>query len=75
MHIVTLMTELRTVCTTPLEPCFMAHAYNPSYSGGRDKGGLWLKASPRQIILETLSQKNPSKKPAGEVAQVVGVPA
>jgi hypothetical protein len=30
-----------------------------------------LKASPRQIDLETLSQKNPSQKRVGGVAQVI----
>jgi hypothetical protein len=32
----------------------MAHAYNPSYSGGRDQ--------PRQRVHETLFQEKPSQK-------------
>jgi hypothetical protein len=31
-----------------------------------------LEASPGQIVLETLSQKNPSQKKAGGVAQGIG---
>jgi hypothetical protein len=31
-------------------------------------GGLQFKARPRQIVLETLSQKYPSQKRAGRVA-------
>jgi hypothetical protein len=38
----------------------LAHAYNPSYSGGIDQEDHSLK--PRQIVHETLSQKNPSQK-------------
>jgi hypothetical protein len=34
----------------------MAYICNPSYSGGR---GLQFKASPRQIVLKTLSWKKP----------------
>jgi hypothetical protein len=40
----------------------MAYACNPSYSGGRDQGELRFEATPRKIVLETLSQRNPSKK-------------
>jgi hypothetical protein len=39
----------------------MAHAYNPSYSGGRDQETHSLKLA-RAIVHETLSQKNPSQK-------------
>jgi hypothetical protein len=35
----------------------VVHAYNPSYSGGRDQGTM-VCSLPRQIVLETLSQKN-----------------
>jgi hypothetical protein len=42
----------------------MAHACNPSYSGGRDQKvrriAVW--SQPRQIVLETLSQKKKSQK-------------
>jgi hypothetical protein len=48
----------------------MAHAYNPSYSVGRDQKDHGWK-QPRQIVHETLSQKNPSQKRAGGVAQGV----
>jgi hypothetical protein len=46
----------------------VAQAYNPSYSGDRDQEDH----SSWQIISETLSQKNPSQKRAGEVAGGVG---
>jgi hypothetical protein len=46
----------------------MAHACNPSYSGGRS-GGSKFKVSPRQIDPETLSQKIQSQERAGVVAQ------
>jgi hypothetical protein len=48
-----------------------AHAYNPSYSGGRDQedcGG----SEPTQIVLETLSQKTLHKNRAGGVSQGEG---
>jgi hypothetical protein len=48
----------------------VARACNPGYSGGKS-GGFWFKASSRQIVQETLSQKNPSQK-AGGVAKGVG---
>jgi hypothetical protein len=38
----------------------VAHACNPSYSGGRDPGESWFEASPGQIVYKALSQKNPS---------------
>jgi hypothetical protein len=46
----------------------VAHACNPTYSGGR----LDQEDLPRQIVGETLSQKNSSQKRAGGVAQGVG---
>jgi hypothetical protein len=46
----------------------VAHAYNPSYSGGR-AWGIAVQSQPRQIVCETLSQKHPSQKRAGRVAQ------
>jgi hypothetical protein len=49
----------------------LAHAYNPSYSGGRDQEDCGSK-QPRQIVCKTLSQKNSSQKRAGRVAQGEG---
>jgi hypothetical protein len=48
----------------------VAHAYNPSYSGGKDQDRASKPA--RENSFETLSQKNPSQKEAGGVAQSVG---
>jgi hypothetical protein len=50
----------------------VAHACNASYSGGRDQGGFWFEASPRQIVPETLCPKNPSQGRVDGVAQGVG---
>jgi hypothetical protein len=49
----------------------VAHACNPSYSGGRDQEDRGLKPA-RQIVNATLSWKNPSQKRAGRVARDVG---
>jgi hypothetical protein len=50
----------------------VAHACNPSYSGGRDRR-ISVQTQPRQIVLKTLSQKKLfTKKRAGGVAQGVG---
>jgi hypothetical protein len=49
----------------------VAHACNPSYSGGRDQEECSSKP-PWQIVHETLSRKNPLQKKAGRVAQGVG---
>jgi hypothetical protein len=49
----------------------VAHAYNPSYSGGRAQENCGSKPS-RQIVQETLSQKYPTPKRIGGVAQSVG---
>jgi hypothetical protein len=43
---------------------------NPSYSKGRDQEDL-VQSQPRQIILETLSQKYSTQNIAAGVAQVV----
>jgi transposase len=48
----------------------VAHACNPSYSGGRDQKDQ-VQDQLRQIVHETQSRKNPSQKRAGGVAQVV----
>jgi hypothetical protein len=50
----------------------VAHTYNPSYSGGRDQEDR-VQSQPGQVVLETLSQKNPSQKRVGRVAQGVGL--
>jgi hypothetical protein len=47
----------------------VAHSCNPSYSGGRDLGGLQLEVRAGQIVHKTLSQKHPSQKRDGGVAQ------
>jgi hypothetical protein len=49
----------------------VAHMCNPTYSGGRDQEDCGSK-QPRQIVLETLSQKNPSQKGSGGVDRGVG---
>jgi hypothetical protein len=46
----------------------VAHPCNPSYAGGKDQEDLG--SNPAQAIVhETLSQKSPSQKRAGGVAQ------
>jgi hypothetical protein len=52
----------------------VAHACNPSYSGGRDQEDLGLRLT-LQIVFETLPKKYPTQKRAGDMAQVVRVPA
>jgi hypothetical protein len=47
----------------------VAHVLRPSYSGGRNQEDQGSKPT-WQIVPETLSQKNPSQKRAGGVAQV-----
>jgi hypothetical protein len=49
----------------------VAHACNPSYSEGRNQEGLGSKPT-GQIVCETLSQKYPSQKRAGGLAQDEG---
>jgi hypothetical protein len=49
----------------------VTHACNPSCPGGRDQEWSWFKASHGQIVHETLSQKHPSQKRAGGVAQSI----
>jgi hypothetical protein len=49
----------------------VAHAYNPSYSGGRDQEDHGSKPAP-SIVHETLSRKYLTQKRAGGVAQNVG---
>jgi hypothetical protein len=50
----------------------VAHTCNPNYSGGKEEENL-VQSQSRQIVLETLSQKNVSQKRAGGVAQGVGL--
>jgi hypothetical protein len=49
----------------------VAHACNPSYSRGRDQEDRVSKSA-GQIVCRILSQKNPSQKRAGGMAQGVG---
>jgi hypothetical protein len=55
--------ENRPGNTSTTRQALVAHACNPSYSGGRD-----FKASPGQIVPETLSQKYPTQNRAGGVS-------
>jgi hypothetical protein len=48
----------------------VAHAYNPSYSGGRDREDQGSKPGQADSLQEPIS-KNPSQKRAGGVAQMV----
>jgi hypothetical protein len=48
----------------------VAHAYNPSYSGGRDQDDLGLKPAQANSLWDPIS-KNLSQKRAGGVAQDV----
>jgi hypothetical protein len=52
----------------------VAHAYNPNYSGGRDRRirRITVLSQPGQIVCETLSQKTLHKYRAGRVAQGEG---
>jgi hypothetical protein len=47
----------------------VAHAYNPSYSGGRDQEDRHWKPD-GQIVLETLSQKKPNTYKKGLVERL-----
>jgi hypothetical protein len=49
----------------------VAHACNPTYSGGRDQK-TEVQSQPRQIVHKTLCRKKKSPKRAGGVAQGVG---
>jgi hypothetical protein len=40
----------------------MAHAYNPSYSGGRDQEDQGLKPPQANSLQDTVSEKNHNKK-------------
>jgi hypothetical protein len=49
----------------------VAHAYNPSYSGGRGQEDHGSKPASGEIICEILFQKNPSQIRVSGVAQGV----
>jgi hypothetical protein len=49
----------------------VAHTCNPSYSEAEIRRTV-VASEPRQVVLKTLSQKNPTQKRAGGVAQGVG---
>jgi hypothetical protein len=49
----------------------VAHASNPSFSGGRDQERIMFQIQPGQIVRETLSQKKISQNRAGGMAQGV----
>jgi hypothetical protein len=50
----------------------VAHACNPSYSGGRDQEDPSSKSAQANIVQDPILQNNLSQKRAGGVAQVVG---
>jgi hypothetical protein len=50
----------------------VAHACNPSYSGGRDQEDNSLKPAQANSSMRPCLEKNPSQKRAGGVAQGVG---
>jgi hypothetical protein len=50
----------------------LAHACNPSYSGGVDNRSIEVWSQPGQIVHETLPQKNHAHKRAGGVAEGIG---
>jgi hypothetical protein len=49
----------------------VAHAYNSSYTEGRDHRKTEVQSQSRQIGCKTLSQKYPAQKRTSEMAQVV----
>jgi hypothetical protein len=49
----------------------VTHAYNLSFSGGRDQHD-YGSSQPRQIVHEALSWIKPSQKKVGEAARGVG---
>jgi hypothetical protein len=51
-----------------LSQALVAHACNPSYTGGRDQEDRGSKPA-QQIVRETLSQKHPTQKRSGGVSQ------
>jgi hypothetical protein len=50
----------------------VAHAYNPSYSGGRDQEARGSKPARTNSSVRPYLKKKHSQKRAGGVAQVVG---
>jgi hypothetical protein len=67
VSVISLLNLLRLVLGWAL----VANASNPSYSGGRDQEDHSSK-QPGQIVPKTLSQKYPSPKKTGGVAQGEG---
>jgi hypothetical protein len=61
-----------TTCITLITLSWVpvAHACNPSYSGGRDQEDHGSKSA-GQTVCKTLSQNYPTQNRAGRVAQVV----
>jgi hypothetical protein len=51
----------------------VAHACNPTYSGGRHQEDGGSKSTPDKQFRKTPSRKKPSQKRAGEVAQGEGL--
>jgi hypothetical protein len=49
----------------------VAHAYNPRYSGGRDKEDRNLKQAQANSSVKPLSQKKPSQRAGGSQASVI----
>jgi hypothetical protein len=65
--------EVKLVALKPVDCALVAHTCNPGYSGGRQRsGGSKFKANSGQTVFETLSQKTPSQKRTGGMAQGVG---
>jgi hypothetical protein len=50
----------------------VAHAYNPSYSGGRDREDLLSKPAQASSSGDPISKKTHYKKRTGGVAQGIG---
>jgi hypothetical protein len=48
------------------------HACNPRATQEAEMRRIMVQGQPRQIVLKTLSRKNPSQKWAGGVAQGIG---
>jgi hypothetical protein len=53
-----------------LSRALVAHAYNPSYSGGRDQEDLGSKPISCKLFTRPYLEKKPSQKRAGGVASL-----
>jgi hypothetical protein len=69
---VTLIFRHRTWRLCPTGQALVAHACNPSYSGGRDQEDQSLKAAPANSSWDPISKKTHHKKRAGGMAQGLG---